>query len=52
MKKRTVVLYSRNTDYIAARIGYIVGFEFEGDDEDNEMNLRLAGLIAGVGLTF
>jgi len=42
------------TDTVAARLGYrTVGWKFKGDDnEDNELNVRLAGLIAGVGLTF
>ena len=35
---------------IAARIGYRrVGYKFKGDeDEDNELNATLAGLIVGV----
>lgn len=39
---------------IAARVGYRrVGYKFKGDeDEDNELNATLAGLIVGVGVTF
>jgi hypothetical protein len=42
------------TDKVAARLGYrTVGWKFKGDNnEDNELNVRLAGLIAGVGVTF
>ena len=42
------------TDTVAARLGYrTVGWKFKGEDnEDNELNVRLAGLIAGIGLTF
>lgn len=42
------------TDAVAARLGYrTVGWKFKGEDnEDNELNVRLAGLIAGIGLTF
>jgi hypothetical protein len=42
------------TDYIAARLGYrTVGYKLKGDNnEDNELNIRLAGLIAGLGVTF
>ena len=42
------------TDTVAARLGYrTVGWKFKGDDnEDNELNIRLAGLIVGLGVTF
>jgi hypothetical protein len=42
------------TDNIAMRIGYrTVGYKFTGDNnEDNELNLRLAGLIVGIGGIF
>lgn len=42
------------TETVAARLGYrTVGWKFKGDDnEDNELNVRLAGLIAGIGVTF
>ncbi|MCX5851561.1 MAG: hypothetical protein NT072_05840 [Deltaproteobacteria bacterium] len=40
------------TDNIAARLGYrTVGYKFS-DDNDNELNFRMAGLIAGVGVMF
>ncbi len=41
-------------DMVQARIGYrTVGYKFEGEDnEDNEVNINLAGLIVGVGVTF
>lgn len=39
------------TDTVAARLGYRrVGWKFE-DDNDNELNVSLAGLIIGLGLT-
>ena len=39
------------TDHMAARLGYrTVGYKFE--DGDNELNINLAGLIIGAGLTF
>ena len=39
------------TDHMAARLGYrTVGYKFE--EGDNEVNVNLAGLIVGVGLTF
>ena len=39
------------TDHLAARLGYrTVGYKFE--DGDNELNINLAGLIIGAGLTF
>ncbi|HAL92516.1 MAG TPA: hypothetical protein DCM68_05765 [Verrucomicrobia bacterium] len=39
------------TDHMAARLGYrTVGYKFE--EGDNELNINLAGLIVGVGLTF
>ena len=42
------------TDHIAMRLGYrTVGYKFTGDNnEDNELNLRLSGLIFGVGGLF
>jgi len=42
------------TENLAARFGYrTVGWKFKGDEnEDNELNVRLAGLIAGIGLTW
>lgn len=41
------------TENVAARVGYrTVGYKFEGDDNDNELNINLAGLIVGVGVTF
>ena len=42
------------TDRMAARLGYrTVGWKFKGDNnEDNELNFSMSGLIAGVGLTF
>lgn len=40
-------------DNVAARIGYrTVGYKFEGDNDDNELNFNLSGLIAGVGVTW
>ena len=39
------------TDHAAVRLGYrTVGYKFE--DGDNELNINLAGLIVGLGLTF
>lgn len=42
------------TENVAARIGYRrVGWNFKGDNnEDNELDISLAGLIAGLGVTF
>jgi hypothetical protein len=50
------------TDNMAARVGYRrVGYKFKGDSaknekvnltEDDEMNISLAGLIVGLGVTF
>lgn len=42
------------TDNLAARLGYrTAGWKFKGDDnEDNELNVRLSGLVAGLGVTF
>jgi len=42
------------TDRMAARLGYrTVGWKFKGDNnEDNELNVSLSGLIAGLGVTF
>ena len=39
------------TDHASVRLGYrTVGYKFE--DGDNELNINLAGLIVGLGLTF
>lgn len=39
------------TDHVAARLGYrTVGWKFE--EGDNELNIRMSGLIAGLGFTF
>lgn len=42
------------TENIAARLGYrTVGYKLKGNkNEDNEVNINLAGLIAGIGFTF
>lgn len=42
------------TENVAARLGYrTVGYKFKGDkNDDNELNVNLSGLIAGVGVTF
>jgi hypothetical protein len=42
------------TPNVAARLGYRrVGYKFKGEhNSDNEMNIALTGLIAGVGVTF
>ena len=42
------------TDHIAMRIGYrTVGYKLKGENnDDNELNLRLAGLIVGIGGIF
>ncbi|MGD9782935.1 MAG: hypothetical protein AB7V14_12430 [Kiritimatiellia bacterium] len=42
------------TEHVAARLGYrTVGYKLKGDkNEDNELNVNLAGLIFGVGVTF
>jgi hypothetical protein len=42
------------TESVSARLGYrTVGYKLKGEhNEDNEMNIRMAGLIAGVGVTF
>lgn len=50
------------TENVAARVGYrTVGYKFNGDNakndnlnltEDDELNINLSGLIAGVGVTF
>lgn len=41
------------TPNIAMRLGYrTVGYEFDGDGNDNELDFRLAGLIFGLGGTF
>ena len=40
-------------DHVAARVGYRrVGYEFEGDNKDNELNIDLSGMIVGVGVTW
>lgn len=40
-------------DYAAARFGYrTVGYKFEGDGDGNKLNINLAGLVIGLGLTF
>lgn len=40
------------TDTMAARLGYrTVGWKFE-DSDDNELNISMSGLIAGLGITF
>jgi hypothetical protein len=39
------------TQSVVARLGYrTVGYKFK--DGDNELNINLSGLIAGVGMTF
>lgn len=42
------------TDAVAARLGYrTVGWKIKGDNnEDNELNFSLSGLIVGLGVTF
>ncbi len=42
------------SENMAARFGYrTVGWNFKGEqDEDNELNVRMAGLVLGLGLTF
>jgi len=42
------------TDNVAARLGYrTVGWKFKDDNNDeNELNISLSGLIVGLGLTF
>lgn len=42
------------TESMAARLGYrTIGWKFKGDqNEDNELNISMSGLIVGVGLTF
>ena len=42
------------TDHVAARLGYRrVGYKIKGDNNDaNELNVALAGVIVGVGVTF
>jgi opacity protein-like surface antigen len=40
------------TDNMAARLGYRrVGYRFK-DDNDNELNIDMSGLIVGLGVTF
>lgn len=39
------------TEHMAARLGYrTIGYKFE--DGDNELNINLAGIMVGLGLTF
>jgi hypothetical protein len=47
------IQYNLN-DNIAMRFGYrTVGWKFKGDNnEDNELNVKLSGLILGLGVTF
>jgi hypothetical protein len=41
------------SELAALRVGYrTVGYKFEGDNNDNELNINLAGLIVGLGMTF
>jgi hypothetical protein len=42
------------TDMISGRLGYrTAGWKFKGDNnEDNELNFSMSGLIAGIGMTF
>jgi hypothetical protein len=42
------------TETLSARLGYrTVGYKFKGThNEDNEKNIKLAGLVAGIGVTF
>lgn len=42
------------SENVAARIGYRrVGYKFKGENNsDNELNVKLAGMIVGVGITF
>ncbi|MDT8389486.1 MAG: outer membrane beta-barrel protein [Lentisphaeria bacterium] len=42
------------TENVAVRLGYrTVGWKFKGDNnDDNELNVRLSGLIVGLGVTF
>ena len=42
------------TDHVVARLGYrTVGYKIKGEhNEDNEANIRMAGLTVGVGVTF
>lgn len=42
------------TEHVAARVGYrTVGYKIKGEhNEDNEANVRMAGLTVGVGVTF
>ena len=38
------------TDHLAGRFGYRrVGYKFEADNSDNQANLRMAGLLVGLG---
>ena len=42
------------TDHMMARLGYrTVGYKFKGEhNDDNELNINLAGLTVGLGVTF
>jgi len=42
------------TENIAARLGYrTVGYKIKGEhNDDNEVNIRMAGLLLGIGVTF
>ena len=41
------------TENAAIRVGHrTVGYKFEGDDNDNELNIALTGLILGFGMKF
>ena len=42
------------TEHVAARLGYrTVGYKIEGEHNDeNEANVRMAGLLVGIGMTF
>lgn len=42
------------TEHVAARLGYrTVGYKIEGEHNDeNEANVRMAGLLVGIGVTF
>ena len=38
---------------VSARLGYrLIGYEFDGDGNDNELDFRQSGVIAGVGVIF
>ena len=41
------------TDSVSGRLGYrVVGYEYDGDGRDNELDIRQSGPIAGVGVIF